>query len=560
MYRSSILQASNASGRIGLLAGVALLALTPLAGCEGMIGDEPGNGGSAADGSDADPFTLVCDPETETPPPRRTWLLTAEQMDHTVDHLYNGLDGPRLNFVNNENRTYYGNRADRLTLNSEQVGLLLDQSEEAAQFVSQNLSSYVDCNVRERSCFDEFVDRFATRAWRKPPTQDQIERLRAVYDVGAEISVGEGYTLTALAVLRAPQFIHRTELGAADGDYYRLTPWEVASQLSYLILDGPPDDELMELARTGAILEQATFEQQTQRLMQSSEAQSIASRFMMQLTGARSIIGKAKAPELNADFSPQTRADMMEELRLFSEAMFFRDGATWSDLVLSRETFMNARIAEFYGQSGVQGGDFQRVQIEDPLRSGFLTMPVVMSVHSSSDHVVPTTRGRFVLAQLLCSPLGNPPANASDSPLANPEFTPRERLEAMEGFDQCYACHGRADPIGFAFDHFDAVGRTVTEVYGEPIDDSGEIRETGALDGSFGSLQELIERIANTPEVRACISRKFYEFSQGRPAIRSEACQVEAAQETFEASGGDLSSLLQSGLQGDFLHVRGPGE
>jgi hypothetical protein len=220
---------------------------------------------------------------------------------------------------------------------------------------------------------------------------------------------------------------------------------------------------------------------------------------------------------------------------------------------------MNESVAPLYGRSDITGGDFQQVSLQGTPRAGFLAMPVLMSILSQPDHVVPTTRGRFVLDKLLCQPLGSPPTFPEDLPAANPDLNARQRLEVMQDFPACSVCHNLADPVGFAFDAFDAVGREVTEVNGVPVDTSGEVKHT-QLNATFQSLPELAQLLAGSPAVRACLNLQFFEFSQGRRARTGDGCDVLEMQNRFETEQGRLSTLVQVALGSKFRHLRTPSK
>lgn len=498
----------------------------------------------------------TCDPSQVGAPAQRVWMLTPEQIGPSVASLYEtGPRGPGIDAVTAGNRTYDGNDADLLKLNTEQARGLLAGADAVAKFVTENLPGVVPCQAAEPGCFATFMTDFVTRAWRTPPSPDQLARLRAAYDVGAEVSVAEGYGLAVAAVLKSPRFIFRTELGVADGlGHYLLTPWEAAAQLSYLLLDAPPDAELRALAASGAIAAPDVYSQQAQRLLADPRARSVASRFLFQLTSARSVHGLAKSPSVVQKFDEAVTGSLLEELRLFSERAFFDQAGDVATLLTSQESLGDATVASFYGLTA--GGSGAAALTLGPTRAGVLTMPVLMSVLSQADHVVPTARGRFVLDKLLCAPIAAPPKFPKDAPAANPALSPRERLAVMQGFPACAACHNLADPIGFAFDNFDPVGRYVTEVKSVPVDASGQITSTQLSNGSFANVTELAAQLAASPEVRACINWQFLEFAQGRSATSGDQCRILKAQQAFEQSGGKLKTLIDEVLTLDGLQIR----
>ncbi len=499
-----------------------------------------------------------CDESQKAPPPQRVWMLTPEQIPTTVAALYEGQAmGPAIEAVTDANRTYDGSDADLLKMNAEQARGLLTGADKIGQFVADNLATLVTCNATEATCFAGFLREFATRAWRTPPSDDQLARLRAVYEVGAEVSIADGYRFAVAAVLKSPRFVFRTEIGSSNGlGQFTLTPWEVAAGLSYLVLDAPPDRELRALAESGAITAPDVYAQQSARLLADPRARGMASRFLVQVTGARSVHGLAKSPAVVESFDTPVTTSLLQELQLFAEQTFFEGAGTLSTLLTSQQSLGDATVAGFYGVAAPTAGVGPLAT--GPNRAGLLTMPVMMSVLSQADHVVPTARGRFVLDKLLCSPIPAPPKFPADAPAANPALSPRERLAVMQDFPACSACHNLADPVGFAFDNFDPVGRYVTEVKGRPVDASGTITGSTLTDGAFANAVELAQKLAASPEVRACISWQFLELSQGRTTTVADACSILDAQQAFEASAGSLRTLVDQAVAFDTLHVRSP--
>jgi hypothetical protein len=485
-------------------------------------------------------------------------MLTPEQLPATVAALYgSGPKGPGLQVVTEANRTYLGNDADLLKLNAEQTRALLSGAEAIGGHIAGRIEEYAKCAPATPACFDAFVTDFATRAWRTPPTEKQLAGLRAIYAVGAEVAPREGYRLALTAVLKSPRFLYRTEIGARDATgVFRLTPWETAAQLSYFLLDAPPDAELRALAASGAIARTEVYAQQVERLVRDPRARALAGRFMAQLTGTDSLRGVMKDKPGALGFGDDVTEALIEEVRRFSEHVFFDAGGKIGDLFTSKETFANPIVGSFYGSDVKAGATFAKVALGGA-RTGILSMPAVMATHAQSDHVVPTTRGRFVFDKLLCIPIANPPAFPDELPAARPDLTPRQRLEVMKDFPACVGCHTILDPVGFAFDNFDHVGRFVTSVKGAPVDTSGEIKGSRSTDGTFADLRGLATRLAASDEVGRCVHRRFLEFAQGRAIGDDELCALETSYRTLDASGGQLAALVRAALGYDHLHVRG---
>jgi len=544
--------------------GFACILVLLVSGCTGTIGSADQGGargpeeGSVPPPGPGTPAEAGCSPGQDTLPPQRVWMLTPEQLPATVASLYgDGPKGPQLEVVTEANRTYLGNDSDLLKINAEQTRSLLTGTEGIARFVAERIEQFSGCAIDAPACFTGFVTDFATRAWRTPPTDKQLGGLRGIYTVGAEISPREGWRLALTAILKSPRFLYRTEIGAREANgAFRLTPWETAAQLSYLLLDAPPDRELRQLAADGSIARPDVFAQQADRLLRDPRARALAGRFLGQLTGADSLRGVVKDKAGPLGFGDDVTSALREELRLFSEWVFFDAGGSIGDLFTRKETFVNNVVANFYGSDVKASQNFARAPLGGA-RSGLLSMPAVMATHSQSDHVVPTTRGRFVFSQLLCIPIANPPQFPADLPAARPELTPRQRLDVMKDFPACVGCHNMLDPVGFAFDGFDHVGRAVSTVKGVPVDPSGYIKNSGSSDGTFGDLPGLANLLGSSEEVRRCVHSQFLEFSQGRAFGEGESCAIEDSFRKLETGGGKLAGLVRSALDFNNLQLRG---
>ncbi|MEL6546115.1 MAG: DUF1588 domain-containing protein, partial [Myxococcota bacterium] len=278
--------------------------------------------------------------------------------------------------------------------------------------------------------------------------------------------------------------------------------------------------------------------------------------FLEEWTGVSGLTEREKVSDVVSDFGAVSR-DLLDEARMFATELFLERAGTLEELLTSEVAFVTERTAGIYGlDPSLFDSSLQRTSVGNQGRSGVLSLPAVMASHSASDHVVPTSRGRWVLERLICSPLGNPPPVDGTQPAASPELSPRERLEVMQDFAGCAACHNIADPIGFAFDHFDVVGARVAESYGEPVDPSGEVRGTRATDGTFEDLRGLAETLLQSEEVGECVHLQFFEYVFGRTRTEADSCQLIASGRAWSQGDRSLKGLIFSVLDTQFARTR----
>ncbi len=392
---------------------------------------------------------------------------------------------------------------------------------------------------------------FATQAYRRPATDDDAARLLRVYR--AERDEGRGFEPAVRAALSAalvsPNFLFRSvaQQDAADPRArHTLDGFELASRLSYFLWSSMPDKALFLAAADGTILSDEGLASHTRRMLADPRASAFVDNFSGQWLQLRALdslaIDQARFPE----FDEALRADMLREATLF-----FRDvllsGRSVLDLIHSRDTFLNERLARHYGIDLVSGPEFRRVTLPDRSpRGGVLTMAAVLTLTSNPARTSPVKRGLFVLDQFLAAPPPPPPADIPPLEQAAglpPDATVREQLAAHTAVASCAACHNRLDPIGLAFENFDAIGRWRETEAGRPIDASGILPGGIPLDGPHDLKRILLERDDQFIEA---LSGKILVYAVGRglepfdrPAVRRIAQRTRDHHDT-------LSALIES--------------
>lgn len=388
---------------------------------------------------------------------------------------------------------------------------------------------------------------FAFRAYRRPPTPAQVDALMRVYQSerdaggGFEAAVRTGLT----ASLVSPHFIFRAvtrPISTPAHEPFALDGYELASRLSYFLWSSMPDQALFDAAANGSLRTDAGLTTQVHRMLADPRSDAMVEHFSGQWLQLRTLdtvaIDRAKFPE----YDDNLRAAMNTEATLFFRDVVRSDRSILS-FIDSPDTFLNARLASLYSIPGVEGGEFRKVRLpEGSRRGGVLTMGAVLTLTSNTTRTSPVKRGLFVLDQMLGTPPPPPPPDIpplEQATKSDPDATVRERLAAHVTNPTCAACHNRLDPLGLAFERFDAIGRLRDTENGKPIDDSGTLPGGERLEGADDVKQAVLKRADQFVEA---LSAKLLTYATGRgiepfdrPAVRQIAARTRSQGDRFSA-------------------------
>jgi len=383
---------------------------------------------------------------------------------------------------------------------------------------------------QDDACARQILSTLMRRAFRRPIVDADLERPLAFYregrssggfDAGIERAVG--------AVLFNPEFLLRVEAdpsGAKAGVPYRISDLELASRLSFFLWSSIPDDALLDAAIRGDLRRPEVLEQQARRMLADPRSFNLTSNFAGQWLQLRNLDAVSPNVRLYPDFDDNLRQAFRQESELFVDSVL-REDRSMLDLLKADYTFLNERLAKHYGIAGVYGSRFRRVTLApESRRGGLLRHGSVLSVTSFATRTSPVVRGVWVLSNVFGAPppppLPNVPALDGNVPANLPI---RERLAAHRKDPVCASCHRTIDPVGFALENFDAVGR-----WRDHDGDNGAIDAEGGLPGA-GTLKGvagLEEALLRRPELfAATVTEKLLTFALGRgveyydaPAIR----------------------------------------
>lgn len=518
----------------------------------------------------ARPSTEVCPTLQATRTPLRR--LTRYEYANTVKHLLN-VEVAAINDIPVDEVTDgFSNNAAVLTISSLHAEKYVLAAEALAKEAVKNLPQLSPCDTAaqgEEACAVEFARRFGRRAFRRPTGPEDERLLMAAYAAGRTGgSHAEGIEVMIRAILQSPHFLYRLETTAPNDAAAKLVPlsqYELGTRLSYLIWSSGPDDALLDAAARGELGSKAQVAEKARAMLQDPRARRAIAEFYDQWVGTTRLDVTSKNTALFPSYSSSVRDAMARELPAFVEYVLWSGDGKLNTLLTAPVAFVSGPLAQLYGVTAPAASGTAPQMVMLPTnqgRAGILTQAGVMAVQAHPDQTSPVLRGKFIRTKLLCQPPPPPPPDADISP---PEIdqggTARERFSKhLEAGTSCNGCHLLMDPLGLAFENFDALGRYRETDAGRPIDVSGEVLAATdpSLAGSFVGARELAEKLAASDQVRDCVATQWFRFASGRSEEGSDACSLATLQESFAASDGDLTELVVAMTQTDAFWYRTP--
>ena len=532
------------------LAFVGALAL--LGGCNGMIG-EAGGGSGGPGGGVGRTQEFICQNPNEivlgSSPVRR---LTNVEYDNTVRDLLGG-NIPQLPEQPSDAVLKGSFENDALSLGPSDVRIA--RYETAAMALGEHAANngasrdrVLPCEADSAECGMEFVESFGKRAFRRPLTNDELDRWSAFFESQrTEIDFDAAVQLTVAAMLQTPHFLYRLENQASEinGDQLELSQHELASRLSYLLWESMPDEELMAAADEGRLSSDAELEAQARRLLADERAREAVRNFHRQWLYLDRVLGEDKVSEMFPMWSGPVRESAKEETLLFVENTFF-EGGTVKDLFTSNIAYVDDAMAELY-DIPTPSEPWSQVELDPLERAGILSRIAFLAGNAHDANGSPPLRGVYVMERLLCEKRPSPPADANISPVvADPNqgpMTNRQLFEQRVSPSACQGCHVRIDGFGYGFENYDAAGIYRTEDAGLPVDASGHAYGIGN-DAPYEGAVELQGLLGESDVVRDCVAKQWFVYANGRAMEPADTCQVEAIQQAFAESDGNLMELL----------------
>ena len=516
-----------------------------------------GEGGSppgfdATDVIAADP-AMVCTGKL-TPGDSPIRRLNRFEYNNSIRDLIGDNTNPADSFPPEEIGNGLGNEATSLGVSR----LLTESYLSAAQGIAERatadatkLRNVTGCDLAkasEESCAKTFIEAFGARAFRRPLDAGEKDRLFQIYAIskgGTDFKAGIKASMTA--ILQMPQFLYRVEFGTpvtGSPGVAKLGQYEMASRLSYMFWATLPDQPLLDAAKAGRLSSVADIKTQVERLLDDPKAHQVTRYFYNMLFGLvgldRLQRNAANFPTYSAELGPLFR----QELEQFIDHVLWQGDGSLATLLTADFSFMNAKLAQFYGVTGPKGNAFEKVTVPAGKRAGFMTSAGVMASLSPGTQSNPVIRGAYLRRKLLCDAPPDPPAALMVAePKPDPTLTTRERFTEHRTNAACRGCHLLLDPLGFGFEHYDGVGLWRETDNGKPIDATGNIEGTD-LPGDFNGAPELMQRLAKSTHVKACHADQWLTFAYGRGFDSEDACTRATVQAAFAKSGGRVRDLL----------------
>jgi len=396
----------------------------------------------------------------------------------------------------------------------------------------------------DADCAAAFAESIGQAAWRRPLDADEVDTIAGVIaSIGAaagDFNTGAMYGLAA--VLQSPSFLYRVEHGSTDGDLRPLTDWELASRLSFLLWNSVPDAELLDAAAAGELATAAGLEAQARRMLADPHASDGVRNLFDEIFHLYELDGISKDPAVFTHASPDLIDSAREETLRLMEWLVLEEDADFRDLMTSRDTFVDRRLAALYGVAAPVEGGFGLVTLSpEDGRRGLLGHAsfLMLEAHAASSSA--TLRGIFIRDKLLCQTIPAPPADVDTSiPEADASSpTLRERLQTHLEDPTCASCHQLTDLVGLGLENFDGIGRW------RDIENGATIDPSGTIDGTdFADAWSLGEAVSNHDAYGPCLTEHLYQYATGHPVAEGEEDLVDWLALGFSENSHSLQELM----------------
>jgi mono/diheme cytochrome c family protein len=412
----------------------------------------------------------------------------------------------------------------------------------------------------EAPCAEQILSTLARRAYRRPVTEVDLQDLLPFYAAGrAEEGFDTGIQRALERLLVSPQFLFRVERDAAVANGpHRISDLELASRLSFFLWSSIPDDELLAVATQGQLKDPAVLEQQVLRMLADDRSHALVTNFAAQWLYLRDILEKRPDQARFPDFDDSLRQAFLRETELFFGSIL-RENRSVLDLLSANYTFVNERLAKHYAIPNVYGSHFRRITFDDgSVRGGLLAQGSILALTAYANRTSPVLRGKWILDNILAAPPPPPPPNIpalKETTTTGKALSMREAMVQHRANPVCASCHARMDPLGFALENFDAVGRWRTRSEsGEPID------AAAVLDGNtFEGLPGLRKFLMNRPEQFVkTVTEKLLTYAIGRNLDYYDAPAVRQIARAAARADFSLSSLILGVVKSTPFQMRKP--
>lgn len=530
-----------------IASALCLAALWAAPGCTAQISEPGGQPG------------LQCNDLTPGPTPLRR--MTHIQFANTVRDLFGGRIDAGSSFPTTQFPSGFSTYAAWNVVSATGAEDIFNAAGDVAVRAAADLNALLPCDPGggEAACVEQFITRFGERAYRRPLSTAERATLTQLYDPASSAPLAEQVGEILKVMLQSPQFLYIDESGTlpVDGSstIAQLDDHAMASRLSFFLWNSMPDDELLAAAGRGELRTAEQIRVQASRMLADGKATEAVRAFHDDFLQLYRIEGLNKDTSLFPSFDQAMANSMREGIKRFASKIVF-EGGSFEELLMSRAAFVNDDLEQLFGVDGGSTGpdDWREVELDHSRWAGLLTRPAFTATHSYAAESSPVSRGVAVIRSVLCQDIAPPEGLIPQLPENQPGLTIRDRLAVHRQDPVCAYCHDTIDPIGFAFETYDAFGRHRTEYEsGLPVDATGTLAEPA---GSFNGPIELSQLLASTERARDCYATQWFRYAHGRPNAQQDSCSLTELKRVFAESGGNILELLVAITQTDAFRFR----
>ncbi len=376
--------------------------------------------------------------------------------------------------------------------------------------------------------------------------------LTAVASAGGDYEQGVG--LMVEAMLQSPRFIYRIETQPDGGGNQRVTDFELASRMSYILWGGPPDEALLKAARDGRLADKDRCQAEVERMLMDRRAVERSKQFAADWLNLDRLTNMQPNQERFPEWTPELGQDMRAETLAFFEDLVWKQGRPMSDLFDAQFTYATPQLAKHYGLKPQEGG-LRRYDLSgEPVRGGLLTQGSVLTIGGDDASMV--TRGLFVMRDLLRGVIGAPPPGVDTTPVPpKPGMTHRDVAEDRIQNESCGGCHIKFEPLAFGLEQFDGLGAFhLKDEFGNQLRSEGQLVVPGeAKPQPYTTPSELMKLLSTSDRVRETLTWKVTQFAMGRPLGARDATEVQRIHQAATSAGGRYADVITAVVMSDLV-------
>jgi hypothetical protein len=423
--------------------------------------------------------------------------------------------------------------------------LYMEAAETLAAEAVADLDALLPCDpaVDERACVQMWIAELTRKAYRRPATSDEEGELLALFDqarVDGD-ALPDAIAFVLQAVLQSPSFLYKWEVTTPPGDdeHVALGAHQVASRLSYLLWGTMPDAELRRAADAGELDDEAGLAAQAERMIADPRVLDTFVDFNAQWLELRPVDTLQKNPEVYPQFTADVRNAMRAETEAFLRAVLLDGDGSLRTLLTADWTVADDVLAPIYGATTAMG----TLELDATQRSGLLTQLLFLASGADDVGSHPVRRGKTVMTRVLCMAVPPPPADVPQPSEPEPGETTRQRFE-KHGANECASCHVTMDPLGFAFEHYDAIGGWRDLDNGQLVDASGRVTLPDGTEVAFADAIELTAALADSRDVSRCFAQQWFRYTYGRLEDHADETRIDDVHARFVDTDLDIRELV----------------